>query len=297
MPATANFLRIESLKNHIVKWGSLVKFSHTIFAMPFALSMLVFIWARVSVSFAQVFWILVCLISARTGAMALNRLLDRRIDGLNPRTQSRELPAGKVSVVSVVFLLSVSYGAFILGAGMLGPHTLLLAPLVLFILSLYSWTKRFTQFSHFVLGLSLSLAPGGVWYALVGTVDWLPIWLMLGVLFWVAGFDIIYSCQDHKFDQGHGLFSVPAKLGVANSLLIARLVHIIAIIFMAVFGYFAGAGVIFFVGWILFSALVLSQHSLVSADDLSRVNEAFFTRNGLGSFIFFIGSLFDQILL
>jgi 4-hydroxybenzoate polyprenyltransferase len=283
-------------KNQIVKWGSLVKFSHTVFAMPFALAMMVYVFGRVGVSVSQVFWILLCLVSARTGAMALNRLLDRKIDSLNPRTKERELPAGRVTENSVKLLLAVSYGIFILGAGMLGQHTLILALPVLAILSFYSWTKRFTQYSHFVLGLALSLAPGGVWYALVATVELLPILLMVAVLLWVTGFDIIYSCQDEQFDRSQGLFSIPAKIGVARALQLARLVHLVAIMFLLLFGYCADAGLVFYVGWILFSLLILSQHSLISPSDLSRVNEAFFVRNGLGSFLFFLGSLFDLLV-
>ncbi len=284
------------LRNQILKWGKLVKFSHTIFAMPFALGMMVVVTSRVDVSLSQVLWILVCLVSARTGAMALNRVIDRKIDSMNPRTKNREVPAGIISVGSVQALLVLSYGIFIYSAAMLGVHTLMLAIPVLAVLSFYSWTKRFTSYSHIFLGLALALAPGGVWYALVGTIEMLPVWLMLGVLFWVAGFDIIYSCQDADFDRAQGLFSIPSRVGIPAALKVSFGMHVVSLILMAIFGVAANLGIIFFCGLGLFGVLVLSQHRLVSPGDLSRVNEAFFVRNGVGSFIFFLGTILDRIV-
>jgi 4-hydroxybenzoate polyprenyltransferase len=264
--------------------------------MPFALGMMAVVTSKVDVTLSQVIWILICLVSARTGAMALNRAIDHKIDSMNPRTKNREVPAGVVSVGSVWALLILAYGIFIYSAAMLGVHTLMLAIPVLVILSFYSWTKRFTSYSHIFLGLALALAPGGVWYALVGTVEMLPIWLMLGVLFWVAGFDIIYSCQDAEFDRAQGLFSIPSRVGIPMALRISFGMHLVSILFMILFGLMAQLGIIFFAGVLLFGILVISQHRLVRADDLSRVNEAFFVRNGLGSFIFFLGALFDRII-
>lgn len=283
-------------ENQIVKWGRLVKFSHTIFAMPFALAMAVIISGSVEVTREQIFWIVTCLVSARTGAMAFNRLLDRKIDALNPRTKDRELPAGKVSIYSVTALLLLSYGIFILGSAMLGDHTLALALPVLFILSIYSWTKRFTPYSHFFLGLALALAPGGVWYALVGTVEWLPVWLMLGVLFWVVGFDIIYSCQDEQFDKQHGLFSIPARFGIGRALALALFSHILSILLLLYLGIMAGLGSLYFAALVIFATIILSQHRLVTPTDLSKVNEAFFIRNGLASFVYLLGVVLDRVV-
>lgn len=283
-------------ENQILKWGRLVKFSHTIFAMPFALAMAVVVSGSVEITRDQILWILVCLISARTGAMTFNRLLDREIDAINPRTKERELPSGRVSIKSVILLLLFSYGIFIFGSAMLGRHTLLLAVPVLIVLSVYSWTKRFTSYSHLVLGLALALAPGGVWYALVGTVDWLPVWLMLGVLFWVAGFDIIYSCQDEQFDKQQGLRSIPAQFGVGRALVLAFIAHIISVIFLFSFGVMAGLGCFYYAAVVIFADIVFSQHKLVSPRDLSKVNEAFFVRNGLASFLYLLGVVLDRFV-
>lgn len=285
-----------SMKKEILKWGRLVKFSHTIFAMPFALSMFVIVSKIYSVSFFQFFWIVICLISARTGAMAFNRILDRKIDHLNPRTHNRELPQGIVTPLSASLLLLLTYGIFLFAASALGSHAFVLAPVVLLILSFYSWTKRFTSFSHLVLGVCLAMAPGGVWYALTAEFAILPIWLMLAVAFWVAGFDIIYSCQDRDFDVSKGLYSVPAKIGIHKSLTLARSLHTIALLFLVGFGYAANMGVLYFAALFIFAGLIISQHFIVKAEDLSRVNEAFFVRNGLASVIFFVGVLLDRLL-
>jgi len=277
----------------ITKWGKLVKFSHTIFALPFALSMLFVVQRDFPVSMSKITWILICLVSARTGAMTLNRIIDRNIDGLNPRTRNRELPQGIVTLRSVQALLLLSYGIFLGAAAMLGRHTLILAPFVLAILSFYSWTKRWTSWSHLVLGACLAMAPGGVWYALTGIVSVVPLWLMLGVALWVAGFDIIYSCQDMDFDRSQGLFSIPARIGLGRALNLARILHFMAVISIAIFGIYAELGSYFFIGLIVFSAVLFSQHGIVSENNLSRVNEAFFVRNGMGSVVFMIGTLID----
>ncbi len=275
------------------KWAKVVKFSHTIFALPFALSILFIIASKQPITLIQTFWIVVCLVSARTLAMACNRLLDHDIDALNPRTMSRELPSGEVTVVSVKYLFISSALIFIFGAGMLGIHTLILAPFVIAVLCFYSWTKRFTQYSHLVLGICLGMAPGGVWYALVGTIEMTPLWLMLGVVFWVAGFDVIYSCQDVDFDKKQGLFSIPTRVGVVRSLLISKLMHVLSLIFLYQFGQVIGLGSWYMGTIILFGVIVFSQHLIVKADDLSRVNEAFFVRNGIASVIFLLGTLLD----
>lgn len=284
------------LTEQFSKWGSLVKFSHTVFALPFALAMLVIVSTRETISVFQILLILFCLVLARTGAMAFNRLLDRRIDAINPRTSGRELPQGRISVSSVWVLLFVSYGGFLLCSALLGSHTLVLAPFVIFILSFYSWTKRFTSFSHLVLGLSLAMAPGGVWYALTAEFALLPVWLMAAVLFWVAGFDIIYSCQDADFDRSQGLFSIPAKVGIPQALLISKIFHLFTIIFLTLFGIKAELGALYFVGVILFAGIIISQHLIVSVADLSRVNEAFFVRNGLGSVMYLIAVIMDNFV-
>lgn len=279
---------IACLKQELRHWPSLVKFSHTIFALPFALGMLVYVNSLKAVSFGQIFFIVLALVSARTAAMTFNRLVDRHIDKLNPRTLNRELVSGKVSLLGANLLLVFSSAVFLGSAALLGTHCLVLAPFVLAVLFAYSLTKRFTSSSHLVLGLSLALAPGGVWYATMGTVELRPVILMFGVLLWVAGFDIIYSTQDVEFDRKVGLFSLPSKLGVKRSLRLSTIVHISAIAAFLAFGAYGDLGVGYYWSLLVFSIVLLSQHLIVSADDLSRVNQAFFVRNGIASTLFFV---------
>lgn len=273
----------------VKNFASLVKFSHSIFALPFALSMAVVCNRIVPVTVYQILWILVAMVSARTAAMGFNRLLDRRIDAQNPRTAQREIPAGIVSVPQATMLIALSSVVFLVASGLLGLHCLWLAPLVLGWLFFYSYCKRFTSFAHIVLGVSLAMAPGGVWYALIGTFAWPPITLMMGVALWVAGFDIIYACQDTEFDCATGLHSVPAKLGVASALQLSRILHIGAAIAFASFGFTFELRLPFWILFGVFLALIASQHRLVSPGDLSRANAAFFTRNGIASVVFFLG--------
>lgn len=268
--------------------GSLIKFSHTVFALPFALSMLIIVMRDYPVSIVQLGWILTALVSARAAAMALNRLVDRDIDALNPRTREREIPAGKLSVTQVRVFLTLSTVVFVGSAWALGTHCLVLSPLVLLVLFAYSWTKRFTAQSHIVLGLALALAPGGVWYALTAQVALLPFLMMTAVLLWVAGFDILYSCQDVEFDRAQGLFSLPALLGVTRAFLIARILHFVALVPLVLLGLEAKLGASYYVGLSLFALTLLSQHMIVSPSNLARIDAAFFTRNGVASLIFFV---------
>jgi 4-hydroxybenzoate polyprenyltransferase len=223
--------------------------------------------------------------------MGFNRVADSGFDALNPRTSSREIPSGAVAKRSVKLMTLISAIVFLISAGMLGAHCLLLAPLVLGWLFFYSWTKRFTALSHFVLGISLAMAPGGVWYAVTGVFSWIPVSLMLAVLLWVAGFDLIYSCQDVEFDRTNNLFSLPAKLGIAPALQISRILHVLAICSLIIFGYVFGCGWPYYIATAVFAILVASQHMLVNPNDFSKVNAAFFTRNGLASVVYFLGTL------
>jgi 4-hydroxybenzoate polyprenyltransferase len=273
----------------IASFASLVKFSHTVFAMPFALAVFVLLSPGYSVTLTMLLWILLALVSARTAAMAYNRLVDRDIDRINPRTRSREIPAGILSVQAVCGLLAASSVLFFLSAGMLGAHCLLLSPIVLVVLLFYSHTKRFTSSAHLFLGLALALAPGGVWYAVTGGVAWTPIPLMAAVLFWVAGFDVLYSCQDVTFDQEQRLHSIPVRIGVPHALRVSWMFHLLAFLLLCLFGSLMQLGGVYFATVLVFSGVMFSQHLLVSAEDLSRINAAFFTRNGVGSILFFLG--------
>lgn len=283
------------LIDRIVLWGRVVKFSHTIFAMPFALSMLLIAARDYPLSVAQLAWIVAALVTARTAAMSFNRLVDAEIDERNPRTCSREIPSGQVSRASVLLLLLFSSALFLLSAAMLGTHCLALAPLVLGTMFFYSLTKRFTQYSHFVLGLSLALAPGGVWYALSAEIAWLPVPLMIGILLWVSGFDVLYSCQDTEFDRQHGLRSLPARYGNAAAFRAAKILHALCVPAFAVFGLLAGLGVSYWIGLAAFAIVLASQYRLISADDLSKIDAAFFNRNGLASVLILLAVALDRL--
>jgi 4-hydroxybenzoate polyprenyltransferase len=269
-------------------WGSLVKFSHSVFALPFALSMALFVTHRQAVEPLKFAWIILALVAARSAAMTFNRIVDRHFDALNPRTRAREIPSGRIDLRSAQIFLFLSALVFVLSAAALGMHCLVLSPVVLGVLLLYSVTKRFTSYSHLVLGVSLALAPGGVWYALTAEFAWLPVPLMCAVMFWVAGFDILYACQDREFDKEHALYSMPVRLGAKGAFMAARVLHLLAVVCLVWFGLLAELGAIYFVGVSIFAWLLLNQHSIVRPDDLSRLDAAFFTRNGVASIIFFI---------
>ncbi len=270
-------------------WGALIKFSHSVFALPFALSMAVFVAHRREVLLSQWIWIVVALVAARSAAMTFNRIVDRHFDAQNPRTRQRELPSGKINLQSAQLFLALSSLVFVISAAALGLHCLYLSPLVLAVLLLYSLCKRFTTYSHLVLGLSLALAPGGVWYALTAEFAWLPIPFMCGVLCWVAGFDILYACQDRDFDVSHKLHSIPAWLGLERAFLVSRALHLLTLMFFCIFGLVAELSVIYFGGLTVFGWFLFDQHQLVSPKDLSRLDAAFFTRNGFASVVFFGG--------
>ena len=288
--------KCSSLADTVQRWGSFVKFSHSVFALPFALGMAAYLSRFAPLAPESSGLILVAVVAARTMAMAFNRIVDRSIDARNPRTAARELPSGAITLGSAWLLCAGAAGIFFLSAALLNTLCLLLSPVVIAVVSGYSLTKRFTQFSHVVLGLALALAPGGVWVALTGEISLLPIPYMLGVLLWVAGFDMLYACQDAEFDVCEGLFSIPARYGVARAMLIARLVHCGAVLALLWFGIAARCGTWYFAGLGVFALLVASQHRLVRPNDLSRMDAAFFTRNGWASVLFFLGMVLDRLL-
>lgn len=263
--------------------GQLVRFSHSIFALPFALASAACAAAYAPLGPRRVAWIIAAMVTARTAAMAWNRFVDRQIDARNPRTRDRELPTGRVSPAAALALVIVAGAAFIFAAAQLGPLPLRLSPLALVIILGYSFTKRFTWLSQLALGLALAGAPLGAWIAVTGTLHPAAIVLGVAVMTWVAGFDTIYACQDLDFDRAHGLHSLPARFGVAAALRIARLLHALTVVGLIAFGamldlrpvYFAGVGVV--------AATLIVEHRMVRANDLSRVNRAFFDLNGIVS--------------
>jgi 4-hydroxybenzoate polyprenyltransferase len=272
---------------------SLIKFSHTIFALPFALLgfFLATITSTEGISWRLFFLVLLCMVFARSAAMAFNRYLDRDIDGKNPRTAVREIPAGIIKARSALFFVIASSGLFILTTYFINPICLYLSPVALLIILGYSYTKRFTFLCHFVLGLGLSLAPIGAYLAVLGQFDLIPILYSFIVLFWVSGFDIIYALQDEEFDRSLQLNSIPVALGKVGALKLSTILHIICALLMIITTYLLGISYSNFIwlhwlGALIFIGLLVYQHTLVSADDLSKVNLAFFTTNGLASMVF-----------
>jgi 4-hydroxybenzoate polyprenyltransferase len=270
---------VSSLVGRAVLFGRMIKFSHSVFALPFALSSAA-LAAREGFRWAQLGWIVVAMVGARSAAMGFNRLADHAIDARNPRTAGRELPRGILERREVWALVLLSASALVLAAAMLGPLCLALSPVALAIVFAYSYTKRFTMLSHVVLGLSLAIAPVGAWLAIRGSFSPIAVLIGLAVLAWVAGFDTIYSCQDAAFDREAGLHSLPARIGVGRALRAARAFHVAAIGFLAAVYPVAHLHPLYLAGVAAIAALLAYEHSLVKADDLSRVDAAFFTLNG-----------------
>jgi 4-hydroxybenzoate polyprenyltransferase len=270
----------------------MIKFEHSVFALPFALTgaLLALRESRFDARGLgfKLLWIVVAMVGARSAAMAFNRILDADIDARNPRTRMRHIPAGILSARFAWGFVLVSVLVFLLAARALNPLCLKLAPVALAVVFFYSFTKRFTTFSHLILGLSLGIAPAAAWIAVRGALDPRILWLTAAVTFWTAGFDIIYSCQDYEFDVNAGLFSLPRRFGMAGALWIARLLHV------AMIGCLGMLSLSFSLGWLSWAgiaaivALLLYEHSMVKANDLSRVDAAFFTVNGYVSVLFFV---------
>lgn len=269
----------------------LIKFSHSVFALPFALgSMLVA--AQGLPPLKKIVLIILAVVLARTAAMAFNRWADAEIDSKNPRTHIRHIPQNILSKKYVFLLCLFSSAGFVVAAYFLGSMCLLLSPIALFILFFYSYTKRFTDFSQIFLGIALGIAPIGAWIAIRGTLDLPPIVLGIGVLFWVAGFDILYATQDEEFDRKNRLHSLVVRWGIEKALRRARFMHFISLLFFIGFGFFSHLGIFYFIGITLMGSLFAFQHSLIKPNDLSKINTAFFTVNGMISFIFLASSFF-----
>jgi 4-hydroxybenzoate polyprenyltransferase len=270
----------------------MIKFEHSVFALPFALTGALLAVREnhlpLRVFGQKLIWIIVAMVGARSAAMAFNRILDAAIDARNPRTRMRHIPAGTLTAGFAWGFVAVSVLVFLFAARALNPLCFKLAPAALGLVFFYSYTKRFTAFSHLVLGLSLGVAPAAAWIGVTGSLDPRILWLTAAVAFWTAGFDVIYSCQDFEFDRSAGLFSLPKRYGIARALWIARLFH------LAMIACLIALSASFQLGWLSLAGigavvlLLLYEHSLVKADDLSRVNAAFFTVNGYVSVLFFL---------
>ncbi len=266
-----------------------VKISHTIFALPFAL-MGAFLAAGGPPSLATLGWVLVAMVGARTAAMGFNRIVDRKIDAENPRTADRALATGELSVANAATWVVASALLFVFACWRLNRLTLWLAPVALAVCLGYSFTKRFTWLSHIVLGAALAFSPLGGWVAVTGAFADYPSVLSLGVLFWVAGFDMVYACMDVEFDHGRGLFSLPARFGRRNALRTAAVLHLAAFALFLATGLLTDLGPVYFAGLAVAGVALVRQHRIISAEDLSRIQLSFFTMNGLVSLVLFFAT-------
>ena len=272
----------------------MIKWEHSIFALPFALTAAVLAaggWPPLRI----LFWIIVCMVSARSAAMAFNRWADAELDAANPRTATRALPAGQLTPGFVAAFVLIAAAIFVLGAAMLNRLTLLLSPVALGVVLLYSYMKRITRWSHLVLGLALGIAPAAAWIAVRGSLDPRIILLTVIVLLWVGGFDVLYACQDIAHDRGAGLNSVPQAFGLEGAFWIARVMHLATAILLFVLAHVFGLGPIALVGLALVVLLLAYEHSIISPGDLRRMNAAFFTLNGVISVVFLISVAADVL--
>lgn len=285
------------------KYLSLIKFSHTIFAMPFAMigfalgmkntGPLQYIWPEYLLKFVLV---LVCMVAARSAAMAFNRYLDRNFDAKNPRTAVREIPAGILKADSVLWFTTVNCVLFVICTYFLNPICFYLSPIALFVVLGYSYTKRFTPLCHLILGLGLSLAPIGAYLAVTGRFDILPVLFSFAVIFWVSGFDIIYALQDEDFDKENRLYSIPAALGKKKALHVSTLLHLLSAVCVVIAGVKGNFGWLYWCGVAVFTGMLFYQHSIVKPNDLRRVNLAFMTANGIASVIFAVLVIADLLV-
>ncbi|GEO10867.1 UbiA-like polyprenyltransferase [Segetibacter aerophilus] len=293
---------MSSVKSYL----SLVKFSHTIFAMPFA--MIGFFLGVVRAGYINVasssdagnhvagffasekvikfILVVLCMITARSAAMAFNRYLDKNFDAKNPRTAIREIPAGIISANSALMFVIINSIVFIACTWFINTICFFLSPVALFVILFYSYTKRFTALCHLVLGLGLSLAPIGAYLAITGRFDLLPVLFSFAVLFWVSGFDIIYALQDVDFDISQNLYSIPSVLGKQKALRVSELLHFLSAVLVIIAGFVASFGLLYWIGVVVFSGMLIYQHSIVKPNDLRRVNLAFMTANGIASVVF-----------
>lgn len=298
------------VKNYL----SLVKFSHTIFAMPFAL--IGFMLGMSQTSFfnksessteylnlstnqlvTKFLLVLICMVTARSAAMAFNRYLDRNFDAKNPRTAIREIPKGIISANSALRFVIINCIVFIVATYFINNICFYLSPVALFVILFYSYTKRFTALCHLVLGLGLSLAPIGAYLAVTGSFAVLPILFSLSVIFWVSGFDIIFALQDVEFDQSQQLYSIPSVLGVSKALNVSSLLHIISAACVITAGFYGSFHWLYWIGVAVFTGMLIYQHSIVKSNDLSKVNIAFMTANGIASVVFAVFVIADIIVL
>lgn len=289
-------MELSKIKNKILDYGTLVMFSHTIFSLSFALiSML--IAGNNKLNFHTIFWILIAFLGARTGANALNRVIDAEIDARNPRTVTRQIPQGLMNKKEILIFVIICFAIMVFAAYKLNTICLILSPIALFLMTIYSYTKRFTWACHIVLGITSAAAPVGAWLAVTGKISLLPLVMGAANTLWVAGFDIIYGAQDYDFDTTNGIHSIPARFGVKNALLISRVFHIIALSCLFLVGLLAKElGIIYYIGLSIIAVLFIIQHKLVSPDNLKNVKVASYNVNQVISIVFLLAGVIDCLL-
>lgn len=277
---------------------SLIKFSHTVFALPFALIgfTLAVVYEQQSFEWHLFLKMLLCMVFARTAAMAFNRYLDRRFDAMNPRTAKREIPAGVIKPTQALIFTIVNCALFVLTTWFINTLVFYLSFVALFVILFYSYTKRFTALCHIVLGVGLSLSPIGAYLAVTGYFKLLPLLFSFAVLTWVSGFDIIYALQDEQFDKSQDLHSIPAALGTKNALMVSNILHVCSAAFILAAGYAGQFGWIYWIGAAIYCGLLVYQHMLVKPNDLSKVNIAFGNTNGIASIIFAVFTILSILL-
>jgi len=287
---------LKKIFKKINDYGVLVMFSHTIFSLSFALiSML--LAGEGKLKPMVIFWILVAFMGARTGANALNRVIDAEIDARNPRTATRQLPQGLMSKKEVLVFVVICFGIMVFAAWKLNTVCLILSPIALFLMIIYSYTKRFTWMCHLVLGVTSAAAPVGAWLAVTGKITLIPLVMGAANTLWVAGFDIIYGAQDYDFDTKNGIHSIPAKFGVENALKISSAFHILAVIFLFIVGVLSPElGIIYYIGLIINIVLFIIQHKMITADNLKNVKIASYSINQVISIVFLITGLIDCLI-
>ncbi|HWT26699.1 MAG TPA: UbiA-like polyprenyltransferase [Mobilitalea sp.] len=287
---------VSKIINKLKEYGKLVMFSHTIFSFSFALlSML--LAAKGLPKISTLIWIIVCFMGARTGANAINRVIDAKIDARNPRTANRQIPKGEINKKEVIIFTTVCFLIMLFGAYKLNWICLLLSPVALFLMIIYSYCKRFTFLCHLVLGVTCACAPVGAWLAVTGELSWIPLFMGAANTLWVAGFDIIYGSQDYDFDKANGLHSIPVTFGVKNALRIAMLFHIITLICLVIIGILAPElGVIYYIGIAVITGLFITEYRIVSPTNLTNVNIASYSVNQLVSIVLLVSGVLDTLI-
>ncbi|HLM78521.1 MAG TPA: UbiA-like polyprenyltransferase [Rubrobacteraceae bacterium] len=280
--------------NKLLVLLEMIKWEHTVFALPFAYAGM--LAAPVPFSFSHLFWITVAMIGARTAGMTLNRIIDAKMDAINPRTANRAIPKGLVGLREAWVFTGAAVALLVLATLFLAPITRVLWPLVVLGFVIYPYTKRFTWLCHLALGVANGLAPGAAWVAVTGDVSWTPALIWAGAALWVAGFDVVYALLDRDFDLENRVNSLPVRFGIGSALVVSRLWHALSVAFLVAFGVAAGLGVVYYLGVVVVAGLLFYEQSLVSKDDLSKVDVAFFTMNGVISLIFFAFVLLDRVV-